>query len=293
MNELFPVKFLAALERLSVAINAAPPRVAAGTHLSARAGASLQFRDYQSYTPGDDLRRVDWAVYGRTRHLFVRRFDRPTAVPVHLLVDASASMHVEQPTRYAAAARVAAAIAAAALNSQNPVRCTIADGFATTMRPVTGRRGLVRVLAELARGQDARGPGVAASVTALLPHLAYEKQGVLVVLSDFFEPAGVSTLLDALRLVPMRLVLVRLTQRWDAAPDLAGDWRLADSESAAKLDVSISPELLGKYRQLYDDYFAALDTFASGRGARQASIDAGADVMSQLHTLFPAGVLLL
>lgn len=294
MNDLFPDSFLASISGLSMSIRPAPPRAAQGTHLSRRPGASIEFREYQGYTAGDDLRRVDWNVYARTRHLFVRRFEHPTAVPVFLLVDASESMRLETPGRYATAARVAAAVAAAATQSQNPVYATIADGSAAAVpRAVTGRRGLLRVMTELAARRPPGGPGVVASLRTLLPALASKGPGVLVVISDFFESDGMQALIDTLRLVPQRLVLVRITQPTDAEPDMSGDFEFADCESAATLAVSVTPSALRQYREAYRSYFDALDAYASLRGATQYAVDASAETLTQLERLFPSRTLAL
>ena len=289
MRHLFPDTFLASLGRLSLAVGDAPRGARAGAHLSRAAGSSLEFRDYQAYAPGDDLRRVDWNVYGRTRHLFVRQFERPTAVPVHLLVDASASMQVETPSRYATAARAAAAVAAAALASHNPVHLRITSGSPTTAaRQVAGRRGLANVLAELARP---RTPG--GTVAGALRSLSHRATGVLVVISDFFEPAGVDVLVGALRLVPHRLVLLRVTQPGDADPTMSGHRELRDCESDARLNVLADEGARRRYRSAYRAYFDVLDGFAAARGARVAKLDAAADTLPQLEPLFPAGVLSL
>lgn len=294
MQELFPDNFLSGIGRLALTVRAAPPRAAHGVHLSPRTGASLEFRDYQAYTPGDDLRRVDWAVYGRTRHLFVRRYERPTAVPVFVLVDASASMMLETPSRYAMAARVAAAIASSAVAGHNPLRVVIADGNAAAApRAVTGRRGLVRVLADLAADRTAAGPGPAAALEAVLPSLAAQGRGILVIISDFFEQRGLDPLLNLLRQAPQRLVMVRVTQPWDADPDIQGDLELADCESDARLQVSTDPTVLKRYREAYQSYFKTLDDFAAARGAARASFDASADPLPQLERLFPGGTLSL
>src|ERR1700761_1557972 len=170
MQPLFPDNFIAAIDRLAIDIRPAPPRAAMGAHLSPRAGQSLEFRDYQGYTPGDDLRRVDWNVYSRTRHLFVRRFERPTAVPVFILVDASRSMLLEEPSRYATAARVAAAVISASTSGQNPTYLSIADdSAAATPRALTGRRGFVRALASLAAKRMPGRSGIASDINALRP----------------------------------------------------------------------------------------------------------------------------
>ena len=294
MTTLFPDTFLASIGRLSIAIKPAPPRAAVGLHMSPRNGASLEFRDYQPYAPGDDLRRVDWAVYGRTRHLFVRRFERPTAVPVYVLVDASGSMMLETPRRYATAARVAAAVASAGLGSQNPVHLLIAGGHQPGVpRAVTGRRGLVRVLAELAAEREPGNAGLAASMEALLPMLAAKGPGVLVVVSDFFEPAGVDALTAVLSRTPQRLVLIKVTQPYDAEPELSGDYELADCESDARLTVTADAAALARYHEAYRTYFAAFDAFAAARGVRQATVDASTETLGQLERLFPAGVMSL
>ncbi len=294
VQHLFDDAYLAGIGRLSLDIRPAPPRAAVGAHLSPRAGASLEFRDYQAYTPGDDLRRVDWNVYGRTRHLFVRRFERPTAVPVFVLVDASGSMTLETPSRYATAARLAAAVTAAAVANQNPVYLTIADGGGSAApRPLTGRRGLVRTLAALAADRRPGGAGIAADLHAMLPFLAAKGRGVLVLISDFFEPRGVDALVDVLRLANQRLALLRVTQPHDAEPDVTDDVELADCESDARLTVSPDAGLLARYRRAYADYFGTFGAYAAARGATTATVDASAETLPQLERLFPGGVMTL
>jgi uncharacterized protein (DUF58 family) len=291
MQHLFPDNFLAAISRLSIDLRSAPPRAAHGVHLSARVGSSLEFRDYQAYAPGDDLRRVDWNVYGRSKHLFIRRFQQPTVVPIYILVDASASMQLETPSRYTTAARLAAAIASAGLSSQNQVFLSISDAAGTTApRAVTGRRGLVRVLAELAADRKPASTGIAAGLEALLPFLSRKGKGVLVLISDFFEDRGIEALTNILRLTPQRLVMMRVTQRWDADPHLQGDLELLDCETSNRLQVSMQDaEMLRQYRVAYQSYFAALDQFAHVCGAMQATVDASTDTLPQLERLFPGG----
>jgi uncharacterized protein (DUF58 family) len=289
MNALFDQTFLMAIARLSLAIKAAPPRAAVGMHLSARQGASLEFRDYQPYTPGDDLRRVDWAVYRRTHHLFVRRFERPTAVPVTILVDASGSMMLEQPTRYRTAARVAAAIASAALNSHNPVRLLI-GGASGTPRALVGRRGLVRMLADLAAVENATPIGIATALHNMAPTLASAGRSVVVVISDFLESAGIDVLLDALRLTPGRLVLIRITRPQDERPDLSGDLELIDCEGSARRFIAADTKSLARYHSVYRAYFGALRDYCTSRGAPLFDIDATGDTLPQLGRLFTGGI---
>jgi uncharacterized protein (DUF58 family) len=290
---LFPPHYLAAINRFSLSVADSPPGRIPGAHLSRSNGSSLEFRDYQPYSAGDDLRRIDWNIYGRTRHLFVRQFERPTAVPVHILTDSSPSMHLENPSRFTAAARVTAAVAAAALSSQSPVQLTIPQAnSASPPRRITGRRGLVNVLTELTATRPA-GAGIAQSITAFARSLPRREKGVFTILSDFFEDRGIEELIRALTLVPGRLVLIRITQPWDANSNLSGDLQLINCESAAQLRIFADDSTRRLYTEAYNAYFTTLDRFAKSAGARHLTLSASADTLPQLEPLFPGGVLSL
>ena len=292
MNEIFSNQFLAAISGLSIKVRSAPPRTAVGAHLSPRPGGSLEFRDFQAYTPGDDLRRVDWATYGRTRHLFVRRFEHPTTVPVSVLVDSSASMHQGSITRYVTAARMAVAIVSAAISAQNPVRVMLStDGAVPQL--VSGRAGLVRLLGDLSSRPVAGRIGIAASISTSLPLLANRGRGIFAIVSDLFEPRGVESLIEALRLVPGRLILVQVTRANDAEPDLAGDYELDDCETHHRMNLHVDQRSVLLYRKNYQSYFSALNLYASSRGARLARVDVDVDPTAQLEALFPFSVLSL
>ena len=64
----------------------------AGKHKSPHRGSSVEFTDYKEYVPGDDIKRIDWRAYGRSRRLFVRQYEAETDMVIYLLVDVSASM---------------------------------------------------------------------------------------------------------------------------------------------------------------------------------------------------------
>src|SRR5262245_37198538 len=99
---------------------AAPRRVpmgAGGLHLSNRAGSSLEFRDHREYQPGDDLRRIDWNVYGRTDKLIVKLYREEVTPHVDIVIDGSRSMSLENTSKLEAVLGVAAVFASAASNA--------------------------------------------------------------------------------------------------------------------------------------------------------------------------------
>lgn len=63
-----------------------------GLHRSPHLGFSVNFAEYRTYRPGDDIRKVDWKVYGRTDRLFVKEYEGETNTGIHLILDCSRSM---------------------------------------------------------------------------------------------------------------------------------------------------------------------------------------------------------
>lgn len=96
----------------------------AGRHRSAQKGASTEFADHRSYMPGDDLKRIDWKVLGRTDKYYIRRYQDETNLRVYLLVDRSGSMNYSsgtQPTKFKYACTLAAALGYVVLKARDSV----------------------------------------------------------------------------------------------------------------------------------------------------------------------------
>ena len=86
-----------------------------GEHTAARRGRGLEFHDFRSYRPGDDFRHIDWNIYARLDQLFLKLHASEEDLPLHLIVDASASMGFGEPSKFDHARRLAAALACIAL----------------------------------------------------------------------------------------------------------------------------------------------------------------------------------
>ena len=97
----------------------------AGRHRSAQRGASTEFADHRSYMPGDDIKRIDWKVLGRTDKYFIRRYQDETNLRVYLLVDRSGSMNytssADFPTKFSYACSLAAAIGYVVLKARDSI----------------------------------------------------------------------------------------------------------------------------------------------------------------------------
>ncbi len=91
-DELFDEDFLRRLRHLAMLGRRVLAGAAGGSHRATDLGDGLEFADHRDYAPGDELRYVDWNVFGRLDRLQVRLFHRHSEQQVHLLLDCSASM---------------------------------------------------------------------------------------------------------------------------------------------------------------------------------------------------------
>lgn len=98
-----------------------------GAHPSPLKGFSVEFADYRQYVPGDDLRHLDWRVFGRSERLYIRQYEEECNLRLYLLVDGSKSMAYGSggPTKYAYAAKLAAALAYVTVQQQDSVGLTV------------------------------------------------------------------------------------------------------------------------------------------------------------------------
>jgi len=146
MDIAFPADFLASLERLRlVALKAMGGGLREGHRLGAYKGGQLEFHGHRNYTPGDELRYVDWNTYARLGKPYVKEFAREEAGVVHILLDATTSMSLGDPSKWTFARRVAALFAHVAYSSKDVVYLNV---FRTRLPlaqfPLRGVKGGIR-----------------------------------------------------------------------------------------------------------------------------------------------------
>lgn len=287
-RELFDAAFLDSLASLRIVTRRVAPRGRHAEHRSKDLGGGLEFRDYRPYAAGDDLRSIDWNIYRRLGRVFLRLFEEMEDLPLYVLPDVSESAWLEEPPRARAGLRSALALSAISLNQHDRVGVfPFAEDLRVAVRPRAGKRRVFQMAGELAKLE----PGGRTDFQTSLRTFGNlrMREGVVAIISDFFDPAGVDAVVDALRRLRHKLLLVQLVRPSDGAPALEGDVRLVDCETGIGEDVSITPGVLDAYRKAYDDFQVSLTRFAQTRGAGLLRLDVEQPVVPQLAALFEGG----
>ena len=102
--------FLKQLEKLKIVSRKSTRQSHRGEHRSWQSGEGFEFLDFRKYHLGDDLRYVDWSVYGRLDKLFIKLFHSEKGQTAHILLDTSRSMISGEPSKDITAKKIAAAL---------------------------------------------------------------------------------------------------------------------------------------------------------------------------------------
>src|SRR5213079_3215321 len=115
MSALLSAELLRQLEQFQLLAARRAKSSAGGERRSRARGQSVEFADYRNYVAGDDLRYLDWNLYGRLEKLFLKLYEEERELPVRIFLDCSEPMNFGNPRKFDFARQVAAAIGYVAL----------------------------------------------------------------------------------------------------------------------------------------------------------------------------------
>jgi uncharacterized protein (DUF58 family) len=174
-----------------------------GMHRSPYFGRSTEFLQHRQYTPGDDLRHVDWKVWAKQDRLYVKQFEEDASMRATLLVDVSKSMQYGSGplNKYEYAATAAVSLAYLLLRQHDAVGCIAFDEDIRARTPV---RSTQVHLASIVQTLDANRPREKTDPGGVLRTLAEEnyRRGLVIVVSDLLGDVG--STLRGLRLLRQR-----------------------------------------------------------------------------------------
>src|SRR5438067_2860206 len=224
---LLTTDFLRRLETLELVSKKIRAGRMKGDRLSKRKGRGSEFADFRSYAVGDDLRFLDWNLYGRLDRLFLRLFLEEEDLHVHLLIDTSRSMEFGTPTKLRYAKQVAAALGFVGLVNLDRVAIEAVGGAAAVRSPVyRGRPSLWRMVKFIDELQPAAAGDFSKSVRSF--SLRATGRGVVVILSDFLDKGGYEEGFRYLLARNLDVYAVQILAQEEIEPVFTGDLKLTD-----------------------------------------------------------------
>ena len=227
-NVFLSDELLSSLETLDIFVHNYIGSRNAGKRRSKSFGGVSEFADYREYMPGDDPRRIDWMLAGRTGEYFVRQFLDERKMQVHLMLDASGSMAGEKG-RFAL--RLLAAVGYLAILGMDTVSFRLLKGkeCRDLFGVINGRERYLAVLESL-------GDITFEGETALKEALEADRapgfdDGLTVIASDFMADDGWKKAVDALKMRRREVALVRVLSQEELSPSYRGRFSLRGAEA--------------------------------------------------------------
>ena len=255
----------------------------AGLHRTLFLGVSTEFAEHRAYSPGDDVRRIDWRVFARTDRFYVKAYEAETNADLVVALDVSKSMDFssgepDSVTKLDYARFVAASLAHLAGRQRDRIGLSTFDVGLVQMIPPSGRHR-DRVLRTLETISVGNGSDIGKALERLGDGL--HRRGIVVVISDFYSPAeDIISALDGLRvrghdviaihiLDPMELDLRRHLGERSA---LTNAEALQDMETTERIPM-VPGQQQTRYRRLVQEHINALRHASGGRGVDYACFD--------------------
>ena len=226
-----------------------------GMHRSPYLGFSVEFDAHREYHPGDDLRYVNWNLWGRTDRLYVKQFKSDTNLNLYLMLDTSGSMLTEHgPTaKWKYGARAVAALSCLALRSRDATGLyLLSDRVHQHVPPYVRPGQFFEILATLRDAAPQGRTNIAQALDEAL-HVC-RRRGIVVLISDLFDQEeAILGALNTLRYWGHEVIVIHVLDPWETELPESGQYEFKDLETGETIQSHVRL-LRDSYRQVVADW---------------------------------------
>ena len=281
LTELLTNSVLSRIERMRINSICRFTNHQRGEHLSGRAGTSMEFSDYRDYSPGDDLRFIDWNIYARLNRPYLKLFKVEEEMHLVIIIDTSDSMMFEKKLELAKS--IAAAYGVMGLYGNERVSIYTTGESESTVPlhfPASAGRGSMRKLFHFI--ENIKGGGTNPIDKGVDDVLKYHRgKGVVLILSDFLTFGNIKRAMNALFSASLETCAIQILAPSELDPELNDDSSFIDSETGQKLDVTSGGDLLSIYHEHKNNFINELAETIRQRSGRFMTISS-ADTVSDI-----------
>ncbi|MEM9952831.1 MAG: DUF58 domain-containing protein [Chloroflexota bacterium] len=254
-----------------------------GERRSVKRGTSIEFADYRNYTPGDDLRKLDWNVYARLEKPYIKLLEDEEDLAVHILLDVSASMDFPKEdendtggdpehNKLLFAKRLLAGLSYISLKSGDRLMVTaLGEGGFQHFGPSRGRAQVVPML-RYAHNLNATGN---TDLNQQLRQYALRERraGLVILITDMFSPTGYIDGLNTLLGKGHEIAIIHLLSPDEVTPPLAGDLSLIDAETGLHQDVTVDANMRTLYQQRLSNWLDGIRNDCGRKGVHYLMVE--------------------
>ena len=241
-----------------------------GLHKSPYHGFSVEFAEHRAYMPGDEIKRIDWKIYGKTDRYYVKQFEEETNLKSYIVVDASRSMSYGSDGRMSKltyASYITAALAQLMVQQRDAVGLTLYDEKIRTYMPPHATKSYLReILRQLELVKASNKTGTAASLHEIAERI--KRRGLVIILSDLFDnPVEVMSALRHFRHKKNEVIVMQVLDPLERS--------FAFGRDAVFKDLETSEELTTQPWHIQKAYQQSMKEFLDGykRACRENNID--------------------
>lgn len=271
MQELLSTAEWRQIDRLALCAAAPSRSPLHGARRARHRGPGVEFHEYRQYEPGDDLRDVDWTVYGRLERLYIRLARAEAALHTHILLDASGSMAVGVPPKIDCARKIAAAVLRIATAAHEPAGLALLSGAARFVMPAGRGHGHGSRLLEAVAAASAEGAADLSQALVTYGEVA-RTPGLAIVITDAFAADGGERGLAYLAHRGFDVVLFHVLAPEDLDPRIEGVVDLCDSEGPAGASVAVDAASAARYRRRVGEHIDAVAAYCARLGVRYTRV---------------------
>lgn len=263
-------KVLNKISRLELRARLVVEGFLSGRHRSPYHGVSVEFAEHREYVPGDDLRHLDWKVFGKTDRHYIKRYEEETSLTCQIVVDASASMKYageKGVTKFDYAATAASALAYLILKQQDFVGISLFDEKVRSFVPPSNNPAhLMALTHELSEASDEPKTDIGMVLSEISTRI--RRRGMVILISDLFDdPEKVLKGLKKLRAKQMDIVVFHVLDDEEIHFPLQRMYRFEGMENALRL--TADPRALrAEYLNVFNEF-----TNTMRRGCLRQGID--------------------
>ena len=208
-----------------------------GQHRSPYHGFSVEFAEHRSYESGDEVRHIDWKLYGKTNRLYVKRYEEETNLRAHLILDTSKSMAYTSGgvSKLEYGSYLLAALSYLMISQQDAAGVVLFDESIRSFVPPKSTPSHLNTLLNVL---DVKSPGVDTKIEPVLHEMAerIKKRGLVIIISDLFdEPNNIMNGLKHFRHSKQEVILFHILDRNELEFDFNTRTKFIDMESGEEI----------------------------------------------------------